>query len=123
MPSVIHFIQTNEAVLAELPHLLAGRDPQAAASNDVGTHDYSRPARAVIFGRGYEMEDIEVFRKATSGSASGPTAWVVGDPAKKPKSNGPPPPAGYAKVAADLAKEKLDQWKASGADKDELFFY
>jgi len=120
---VIHFIQTNEAVLAELPHLLAGRDPQAAASNDIGTHDYSRPARAVIFGRGYEMEDIEVFRKAASGSASNPTAWVVGDPAKKPNTNGPPPPAGYAKVAADLVKEKLDQWKGSGADKDELFLY
>ncbi|KAJ5596220.1 hypothetical protein N7450_002678 [Penicillium hetheringtonii] len=120
---VIHFIQTNEAVLSELPHLLAGRDPQAAASNDIGTHDYSRPARAVIFGRGYDMEDIEVFRKTTSGSASKPIAWVVGDPAKKPNTNGPPPPAGYAKVAADLVKEKLDQWKASGADKDELFLY
>lgn len=109
--------------MAELPHLLAGRDPQAAESNDVGSHDYSRPARAVIFGRGYEMEDIEEFRKVAAGSATGPIAWIVGDPAKKVDMNGPPPPPGYAKIAADITKEKLGQWKANGAEKDEVFLY
>ncbi|KAJ5089990.1 hypothetical protein N7532_008674 [Penicillium argentinense] len=120
---VIHFIQTNEAVLAELPHLLAGRDPQAANANDVGSHDYSHPARAVIFGRGYELEDIEKFRKAAAGSAADPVAWIVGDPAKKIDMSGPPPGPGYARVAADLARTKLEEWKASGAEKDEVYMY
>lgn len=120
---VIHFIQTNEAVLAELPLLLAGRDPHSAESIDVGSHVYDRPPRAVIFGRGYEIEDIEEFRKSVAGKATGPIAWVVGDPAKKIDPNGPPPPPNYAKVAADLVKAKLDEWKDSGAEEDVLMFY
>ncbi|KAJ5387805.1 hypothetical protein N7509_010346 [Penicillium cosmopolitanum] len=86
---VIHFFQTNEEIQAELPALLAGRKPQAAASNDIGSHDYTRPARAVIFGRGYQMEEIEKFRKAAAGHFSEPIAWVISDPANV-QSGGPP---------------------------------
>lgn len=121
MSSVIHFFQTSEAIQAELPPLLEGREPQAAASNDIGTHDYTRPARAVIFGRGYEMEEIERFRKAAAGHSSGPIAWVMSDPAKV-QSNAPPPP-GYANKVTDLVKSKLNEWKTSGAGENAVLLY
>ena len=120
---VIHFIQTNEAALEELPHLLAGRDPQSPSDNEVGSHSYNRPARVVIFGRGYAMEDIETFRSACAGSAEEPVAWIVGDPAKEPAPGAAPPGDGYAKIAADITKSIISQWKESGASKDEVFLY
>lgn len=120
--SVIHFFQTSEAIHAELPSLLAGGKPQAAASNDIGSHDYTRPARAVIFGRGYEMAEIDGFRKAAARHSSLPIAWVISDPAKI-QSNGPPPPPGYANTVTDLVKSKLNEWKASGAGENAVLLY
>jgi hypothetical protein len=120
---VVHFIQTNEAALEEIPRLLAGRDPQSSDDNGVGTHEYGQPVRAVIFGRGYSLEDIEQFYKASAGSNVDPVAWIVGDPAKKPNPNGPPPGPGYAQVAADGVKAALEKWKSEGATKDGIILW
>ena len=120
---VIHFIQSVEAALAELPHLLAGRDPQSSNDNDVGSRDYSRPARAVILGRGYSPADVELMRGACEGVNKGPVAWVVGDPAKAPAPGAPPPPPGYAKIAAGQTKDVVLGWIESGASEDEVILY
>ncbi|BAE66597.1 hypothetical protein BDV35DRAFT_145358 [Aspergillus flavus] len=82
--SVIHFILSYEAAEAELPHLLAGRDPQSRSPNQIGTHDYSRPPRAVIFGRGYGPQQVEELKKKFAGVAKEPVAWVRGNPADLP---------------------------------------
>lgn len=109
--------------MAELPLLLAGRDPQSISGNDVGTHNYTQAPRAVIFGRGYELEDINKFRQACANCAIEPIAWVVGDPAYRPDLNARPPGPGYAKVVADTVRGALDKWKKTGALKDEVFLY
>ncbi|KAJ5671824.1 hypothetical protein N7507_000951 [Penicillium longicatenatum] len=120
---VIHFIQTNDAALAEIPHLLAGRDPQSPHNNGVGSGNYTQPARAVIFGRGFSRSDVETFRAACEGVNQEPVVWVVGDPAKQPPADAPPPGEGYAKIAAQGTKDIIIKWKEDGAIKDEVILY
>ncbi|KAL4769987.1 hypothetical protein BDW60DRAFT_94324 [Aspergillus nidulans var. acristatus] len=110
---VVHFIASPEAVHAELPLLLSGQDPQPAVTspNDVGTHDYSRPPRAVIFGRGYTSEFVQQLKEAYQSHSPEPVAWVMGDPATAP--TGPPPPA-YAEATANTVKNVLAAWKEQG---------
>ncbi|KAJ5928878.1 hypothetical protein N7466_007834 [Penicillium verhagenii] len=120
---VIHFIMTNEAAQAEIPHVLAGRDPQSPDNNDVGSGNYSKPARAVVFGRGYAQADVEAIRVACEGVNREPVLWVVGDDAKAPAPGAPPPGEGYAKMAAQGTKNILTKWKDDGADKDEVVIY
>ncbi|GAQ03894.1 hypothetical protein ALT_1215 [Aspergillus lentulus] len=117
---VIHFIQSDEAAEAELPHLLAGRDPQSQNPNEVGTHDYSRPPRAVIFGRGYEPHQVEELQKRFAGVAKEPVAWVRGNPADVPA--GGPGPDYTQKVAADM-KKVLSKWRDAGAKDEEILVY
>ncbi|KAJ5634463.1 hypothetical protein N7528_002305 [Penicillium herquei] len=119
---VIHFIQTNEAAIAEIPQLLNGQDPNSQ-DNDLGTHNYTRPARAVIFGRGYDRADIDAFRADCEGITKEPVAWIVGDPAKAPAPGAPPPGPGYAGVVANLVKEAILGWIAEGAIEDEVIMY
>ncbi|KAJ6028517.1 hypothetical protein N7540_004093 [Penicillium herquei] len=119
---VIHFIQTNEAAIAEIPHLLSGQDPNSQ-DNGIGTHNYTRPARAVIFGRGYDQTDIDAFRAACEGITKEPVAWVIGDPAKAPAPGAPPPGPGYSGVVAKMVKEAVLGWVGDGAAKDEVILY
>ncbi|KAF7156376.1 hypothetical protein CNMCM6106_009643 [Aspergillus hiratsukae] len=117
---VIHFIQSLEAAEAELPHILAGREPQCQDPNDVGTHDYSQPPRAIIFGRGFAPEQVEELFKKFKGSAKEPVAWLRGDPKDVPVG-GPGP--GYAeKVVGDM-KKVLDKWRDAGAKDEEILVY
>ncbi|KAJ5287433.1 hypothetical protein N7478_003119 [Penicillium angulare] len=120
---VIHFIQTNEAAIKELPLLLAGQDPQSTDDNGVGSHQYGRPVRAVIFGRGYGIDDIESFKAACEGAALEPVGWIAGDPAKAPAPGAPPPGPDYFKTASKLTKEAVFKWVESGAGKDQVILY
>ncbi|KAI0599522.1 hypothetical protein F4775DRAFT_550237 [Biscogniauxia sp. FL1348] len=124
---VIRFIQSLEAAQADLPYLLAGRAPPAPPTNDVGTHRYGRPARAVLFGRAFTpAQAAELRSKATGAGADLPVAWVVGDPAKKPSGgsgSGSGPPPGYADVAARISKGVLDRWREEGGLKDDIILY
>jgi hypothetical protein len=104
-----------EAAEAELPHLLAGRDPQSRSPNEIGTHNYSRPPRAVIFGRGYDPPQVEELKKKFAGTAQEPVAWVRGNPADLPTGAAGPD---YAqKIAADM-KKVIKKWR-DGGEKDE----
>jgi hypothetical protein len=120
MFSVIHFIQTVEAAEAELPHILAGREPQCQDPNDVGTHDYSRPPRAIIFGRGFAPEQVEGLFEKFKGCATEPVAWLRGDPKDAPV--GPPGP-GYAQEVVVDMKKVLDKWREAGAKEEEILVY
>ncbi|GIK06109.1 hypothetical protein Aspvir_001752 [Aspergillus viridinutans] len=117
---VIHFMLSYEAAEAELPHLLAGRDPRSQNPNDVGTHDYSRPPRAVIFGRGFEPEQVEELKKKFAGIAKEPVAWVRGNPADVPV--GGPGPDYAQKVGVDM-KKVLDKWRDAGGKDEEILVY
>ncbi|KAF3402478.1 hypothetical protein DPV78_004849 [Talaromyces pinophilus] len=117
---VIHFILSYEAAEAELPHLLAGRDPQSQSPNEIGTHDYSRPPRAIIFGRGYEPQQVEKLKKKFYGVAKEPVAWVRGNPADLPAGAAGPD---YAQnIAADM-KKMLKKWRDRGEKEEEILVY
>lgn len=122
LSSVIHFILSYEAAEAELPHLLAGREPQSQKSpNEIGSHDYSRPPRAVIFGRGYEPQQVEELKKKFARVAQEPVAWVRGDPADLP-AGGAAGPDYAQKIAADM-KKVLHQWRDGGEKDEEILVY
>ncbi|PTB35333.1 uncharacterized protein TrAFT101_011205 [Trichoderma asperellum] len=117
---VIHFILSYEAAEAELPHLLVGRDPQSRSPDEIGTHDYSRPPRAVIFGRGYEPQQVEELKKKFAGVAKEPVAWVRGNPADLPAGAAGPD---YAQnIAADM-KKVLKKWRDGGEKDEEILVY
>ncbi|CBF80104.1 hypothetical protein AN7786.2 [Aspergillus nidulans FGSC A4] len=118
---VIHFIASPEAVHAELPLLLSGQDPQPAVTspNDVGTHDYSRPPRAVVFGRGYAPEFVQQLKERYQSYCPEPVAWVMGDPATAPTD---PPPPGYAEATANTIKNVLATWREQG-ERDAFLVY
>lgn len=119
----IHFITTNEAALTDIPRLLKGEKPQFPDDSGVGTQNYSQVPRAVIFGRGYDLADVEQFRKASEGCNADPVVWFTGDPSRTPGPNDPPPGPGYAQLAAKNLKEKLMAWKEEGATQDGIFLW
>ncbi|KAL4900237.1 hypothetical protein BDW74DRAFT_182991 [Aspergillus multicolor] len=112
---VIHFCSTAAAVEKEIPLLLSGNDPkpEIVASNEVGTHNYTQPPRAVVFGRGSELDFVKELQSMCRERSRAHVAWVIGDPSKAPA--GPPPP-GYAQSAADVVKRVLAKWKEDGKD-------
>lgn len=91
--------------------------------NDVGTHNYSKPARAVIFGRAFSLNEVQTLQKACEGSSRNPVAWVAGHPAKELGPNAPLPGPGYAEVTANTAKDVLTKWIEEGAAKNEIVLY
>ncbi|CAJ2503547.1 Uu.00g109410.m01.CDS01 [Anthostomella pinea] len=119
---VIRFIQSFESAQSELPHLLAGHQPPTPGTNAVGTEDYSRGApRIVILGRFFLPEQAEQLRSATTGTNADPVAWIVGDPAKTPPGNGPPP--GFEKVIARTVKEAIRGWRDGGAKENGVVLF
>jgi hypothetical protein len=120
---VIHFITTNEAALSDIPRLLKGEKPQSPDDSGVGTQNYSQVPRAVIFGRGYSLTEVEQFREASEGCNTNSVAWITGDPDRKPGPNEPRPGPGYAQFAADQVKEKLTAWREEGATHDGIILW
>ncbi|KAJ6072946.1 hypothetical protein N7467_011031 [Penicillium canescens] len=119
---VIHFIQSLTAAQSEIPHLLAGQDPQSPHVNDVGTKDYSRPVRAIIFGRGFDLKDVEALREKVAGISLDPVVWIAGDPSRSLPPGAVPPP-NYPQLVAGVARKLLGGWVEAGADRDEVVLY
>ena len=119
---MIHFIQSLSAAQSEIPHLLAGRDPQTPHVNDVGTKDYSRPARAIIFGRGFDLNDIEILREKVAGIPQDPVLWIAGDPRRKPPPGTVLPP-NIHQLVAGIARKLLGEWVEAGAASNEVILY
>lgn len=119
----IHFITTNENALTDIPRLLKGEKPLSPDESGVGTQNYSQVPRAVVFGRGYSVAEVEQFRKASEGCNANPVAWFTGDPNKMPGPNDPPPGPGYAQAAASLLKEKMVAWRNEGGVRDEFILW
>ncbi|KAL4949758.1 hypothetical protein BDW69DRAFT_188019 [Aspergillus filifer] len=116
---VIHFVTSLEAAQADLPLLLAGRNPQTTSS-EVGTRNYSQPPRGVIFGRGYSPDVIQELKNSCASFYREPVAWLAGDQAKLATfSVG----GGYADEAAKSTKGVLDTWMKSAASEDAFLLY
>jgi hypothetical protein len=128
---VIRFIQSLRAAQTEVPYILSKREPPnsttTSSSSAIGSNDYSRGARAVIFGRAFTLAQAEEVRRNTTNqqvlleSSTATTtssnsknegkdavAWVVGDPSvdltQKPAIG-----AGYAENAVRELKAVLEK--------------
>lgn len=110
-----------EAAEDELPHLLAGREPKCQNPNDIGTHDYSRLPRAVIFGRGYSPEQVEDLKKKFAGFAQEPVVWMRGNPADLP-AGGVAPPDYVEKIVGRMKKE-MRTWRDGEGDIEKTLVY
>ncbi|KAK8131365.1 hypothetical protein PG984_007803 [Apiospora sp. TS-2023a] len=117
---VIHFINSYDDAKSDLGHLLAGHGPKSSTPNHIGSHDYSRPPRAVIFGRAFQADDVKEMHRLHCGSSAGPIAWIAGDPSIVPPPN---PGPGYAEKGADNVKRAFLKWKEQGADSEEIIWY
>ncbi|KAK4946197.1 hypothetical protein LTR10_014709 [Elasticomyces elasticus] len=118
---VIHFINTFEDAKADLGSLVAGHGPKSPSSNHIGTHDYSKPPRAVIFGRGYSAAHVKELNHLFRGKASHPIAWIAGDPDVKSPTF--PPGQNYAEKAADNVKRAFAKWSDAGGVNEDLVYY
>lgn len=101
MVVVIYFATSVEAKKIEFVDFLAGRAPDLPITNNVGTHDYSKPPQAIVFGRGYDYNDVVELNKKSRGARSAPVAWIAGDPNVEPPT---PLPPDYAVQAAANVK-------------------
>ncbi|KAF2009063.1 hypothetical protein BU24DRAFT_415415 [Aaosphaeria arxii CBS 175.79] len=117
---VTHFILSYEAAEAELPHLLAGRNPQSQTPNEIGTNNYSRPPRAVVFGRGYDPHQVEELKKKFASVAKEPVAWVRGNPGDLPVGAVGPD---YAQLIVADMKKVLNKWRDGGEKDEEILVY
>ncbi|KAI1384551.1 uncharacterized protein F4822DRAFT_433095 [Hypoxylon trugodes] len=117
---VIHFINSYEDAKAHLGDLLAGRGPKTPSSNHIGTHDYSRPPRAVIFGRAFAPADVQELNRLYRGTGKVPVAWIAGDPAVKPPAQ---PGPGYAEKGADNVKRAFFKWSEDGDNNEDILYY
>ncbi|KAJ5776371.1 uncharacterized protein N7511_001382 [Penicillium nucicola] len=119
---VIHFIQSLSAAQTEIPHLLVGQDPQSPHTNNVGSKNYDRPVRAIIFGRGFDLKDVEALRNKVASLPSDPVVWIAGDPSRSLPPGAVPPP-NYPQLVAGVARKLLDRWVEDGAVRDEIVLY
>ena len=118
--AVIHFINTFEDAKADLPDLLAGRGPKSPSSNHIGTHDYSKPPAAVIFGRAFDPDHVTELNRLCCGAGSVPIAWIAGDPTILPPAH---PGPGYAENSAKNVKRAFERWRDAGGKDEEVVFY
>ncbi|KAF4630705.1 hypothetical protein G7Y89_g7440 [Cudoniella acicularis] len=105
---VIHFILTPAAALAEIPLILKGE--AVTSDNDLGSHDYSKKTRVVIFGGAYEENDVEAVLKASK-EAGGPLV-----PFLRPDTTKAAPPLGpeYGKALVARLKVTMGEMNAEG---------
>ena len=55
---VIEFFTKDKACSRDIPLILAGRDFDSSSDDEVGSHNYTKTPEAVIFGRGFGIEQI-----------------------------------------------------------------
>lgn len=118
---VVHFFTSLESTRRDLGDLLMGRAPQDSSDDlQIGSHDYSKIPRGIIFGRAVDPEWVTQLNQEFKGKSKASVAWIAADPGR------PPPavlPAGYAQIAADNIKKTFARWEASGANSEEIFYY
>ncbi|MCJ1423534.1 hypothetical protein MMC29_001418 [Sticta canariensis] len=116
---VIHFCASVDAACAEIPRLLSNEEPQPVEENEVGTHNYSAPPKAILVGRTYTDDKLQAVRDCCRAKAE--VSWVVpGEPASKNESI----VAGHATRVATNMKNVLNELCSTGnMGKEGLYKY
>lgn len=77
--------------------------------------------RAIIFGRGFDLKDVEALREKVGGISLDPVVWIAGDPSRSLPPGAVPP--NYPQLVAGVARNLLGGWVEAGADRDEVVLY
>lgn len=105
--AAIQFITSVERAKAEIPLMLAGREPPKDPDN-VGSHDFSKPPEAVLSGRGFGAQQMQTIREACGGADAG-LVWV--NSVEKSRANIASSPPDFSK--AEVVEKYSDQVAAS----------
>ena len=104
--AVVHFV-CLEAIEQELPLLLLGQVP-AEPSSSIGSGDWSRAPQAVLFGNGYNADDLIRLRQLVAASPDGrQIPWIHLDKTRATVAT--PGSDEYAGEVASRAKEALQR--------------
>jgi hypothetical protein len=95
---VIHAILGSTLGASEIPLILQGKTPPPGEKPNLGTQNYSRPARAVFEGAAYDDEALEKMRSACKCISKAP--WL------RPEMRKPRPPVGPGYGEAMVARVK-----------------
>ncbi|KAI0440292.1 hypothetical protein F4803DRAFT_480617 [Xylaria telfairii] len=117
---VIHFVDSFAYAKENLAQLLAGRAPKSPSSNHIGTHNYGKSPRGVIFGRAFDPAHVKELNNLCRGASSIPVAWIAGDPTVKPPAH---PDVRYAEKGADNVKRALMEWINAGVGSEDIVYY
>ena len=98
-----------DAACAEIPHLLSNEQPKPIEKNEVETHNYSVPPKAMLFGRTYTDDKSQAVQAFCKWRAV--VSWVVpGEPASKNEAVA----AGHATRVAMNMKNVLKELCSTG---------
>lgn len=87
--------------------MLAGKEPPKDPDN-VGSHNFSKPPEAVLFGRGFGAQQMQMIREACGGADAG-LVWV--NSVEKSRANIASSPPDFSKV--EVVEKYSDQVAAS----------
>ncbi|KAI1261603.1 hypothetical protein F5Y18DRAFT_430907 [Xylariaceae sp. FL1019] len=118
---VVRFFNDMAEAKENIPSMLAGAGPKSDSPNQVGTHDYSKVPRAVIFGRAIDLAFVVELHELCKGVSQAPVAWIASDPSYKVPPGLPGP--GYAERVANTVKETVLSWINEGAKREEIVYY
>ncbi|KAI1421979.1 hypothetical protein F5Y12DRAFT_765076 [Xylaria sp. FL1777] len=117
---VIQFINSFEDAKINFPGLLAGHGPILQISNSIGSRNFARLPRGIIFGRAFDPEEVKELNRLFRDTGSSPVAWIAGDPSITPPAH---PGPGYAEKAAQNVTKALRRWIDDGAKNRDIIYY
>lgn len=119
---VIQFVNSIDYAKSEFGNLLTGQAPKTPSANTIGTHDYTKPLRAIVFGRGYSFDQVSELYELFKGKSGRPIAWIAGDPKSKLDVSARLP-SDYAVKAVENTKRAFRSWEESGGEREDIVFY
>ena len=120
---VTHFIQIVQDGVSYISSLLQGKPPaDTNARENIGTHNYSQKAKAIILGGAFNDENIAEMRQACEGVNHVP--WLRPNMARVKPPASPADQLAYAEMTVKKVKACLAELRQKGdLEKDGLYFY
>ena len=110
-----------ESGLTDISKLLNNETSSLATTSNVGTQNYSKPAKAVVVGAGYEVPEVEQLQAACRGDGKKTVPFLICD------MSVPRPPLGpaYGKAIVERVKKRVLELNEEGklGKADELLHY
>ncbi|CAJ2501845.1 Uu.00g046980.m01.CDS01 [Anthostomella pinea] len=121
---VVHFVDSPEAGLTDIPALLQGIAPTASASK-LGTGNFAQVPRAIVLGATYDDVWVASLRQAITGGLR-KVPLLMPDLSNAPAVGGVAPSPAKANQAAGVALRELKKLEVEGkldGGYDDVFTY